>query len=78
MSVNSNLAYQAIQRLSDKFDAIGEGIQDFVARQAEGENPDPDEFSQLLAAESVTKSALQAQHSLLQKPLKMVLTETRS
>ena len=78
MSDFSNPAYQAIHRLNNKYDDIGEQMKDFLARQASGETPDPDEFAQLLEAQSVTKSALAAQFNLLQKPLKTVLTESRS
>lgn len=77
MSDTSNPAYQAIRRYSDKYERIGEGLADFVTRQAEGESPDPVEFEQLLEAQSVTKSAMQAQYALLQKPLKTVLSESR-
>lgn len=77
MSDFSNPAYQAIHRLNNKFDDIGDQIKDLMARQASGETPDPEEFSRLLAAESVTKSAMSAQFSLLQKPLKTVLNESK-
>lgn len=77
MSDFSNPAYQAIQRLNNKFDDIGDQMKDFMARQASGEEPDPEEFSRLLELESTTKSALAAQFGLLQKPLKTVLNESR-
>ena len=77
MSDFSNPAFQAIQHLNNKFDEIGDNMKDFLARQAAGETPDPDEFAKLLEAQSTTKSALAAQFSLLQKPYKTVLGESR-
>ncbi len=77
MSDFSNPAYQAIQRLTNKFDDIGDQIKDVMARQASGETPDPDEFARLLEAESTTKAAMAVQFNLLQKPLKTVLNESR-
>ena len=77
MSDFSNPALQAIQRLNNKFEEIGDTMEDFMVRQASGETPDPSEFTRLLEAQSTTKSALTAQFSLLQKPLKTVLSESR-
>jgi hypothetical protein len=77
MSDTSNPALQAIQRLNNKYEEIGDNMQDFMARQASGETPDPNEFARLLEAQSTTKSVLFAQFSLLQKPLKAVLNESR-
>jgi hypothetical protein len=77
MSDTSNPALQAIHRLNNKYEEIGDNMKDFMARQASGETPDPDEFAKLLEAQSTTKSALSAQFSLLQKPLKVVLNESR-
>ena len=77
MSEFSNPAYQAIHRLNNKFDDIGEQMKDFQARQASGETPDPEEFAKLLEVQSVTKSAMNAQIGLLQKPLKTVLNESK-
>lgn len=77
MSNTSNPALTNLHRLSNKFDDIGDAIQDFMARQAAGEKPDPDEFSKLMEMQSVDKSAMQAQFNLLQKPLKTVLNEVK-
>ena len=78
MSDFTNPAYQAIQRLNNKFDDIGDQMKDFIERQASGETPDPDEFASLLEAQSITKSAMTAQFGLLQKGLKTVLNEAKS
>lgn len=77
MSDSSNPAYQAIHRLNGRYDEIGEQMKDFLARQAAGETPDPDEFGRMLEAQSITKVALAAQATLLLKPLKTVLNESR-
>ena len=77
MSDTSNPAYQGIKHLNHKYDAIGDDLKDFMARQAAGETPDPEEFSKLLELQSVTKSALTAQYNLLQKPVKIVLNEAK-
>lgn len=77
MSDFSNPAFQAIQRLNNKYEDLGDRMKDFMARQAAGETPDPDEFAKLLEAQSITKSALAAQFGLLQKPLKTVLNESK-
>lgn len=72
--VSSSPALQAIQRLNNKYEEIGDSVKDFMARQAAGERPDPEEFAKLLEAQSTTKSAMAAQYGLLQKPLKTVLS----
>jgi len=77
MSDTSNPVLANLHRLGNKFDDIGDAIQDFMARQAAGEKPDPDEFSRLMELQSVDKSAMQAQFNLLQKPLKTVLNEVK-
>ena len=77
MSVNSNPVQQSLRHLTQRFDDLGQKMSDFNRRQADGEHPDPGEFVDLLTKQSVTHSALNAQFSLLQKPLKTVLTETR-
>jgi hypothetical protein len=74
---SSNPALQAIQRLNTKYEEIGDNMKNFMERQASGEEPDPEEFAQLLEAQSTTKSALAAQVSLLQKPIKTVLNESK-
>lgn len=77
MSVTTNPVQQSLRHLTQRFDDLGQKMSDFNRRQAEGEHPDPGEFVDLLQKQSVTHSALNAQFSLLQKPLKTVLTETR-
>lgn len=74
---NSNPAMSALRRLNDKFDAQGDQMNDFMARQAQGENPDPAAFMKLLEQRSTTSEALQAQFKLHEKPLKTVLNETK-
>jgi hypothetical protein len=77
MSDFSSPAMQAIQHLNNKFDEIGDDIQDFMVRQASGEEPDPQEFAQLMQAQSAVKSALGVQFNLQEKPFKTVLNEVR-
>lgn len=77
MSGNSNPVLQNVRNLTQRFDDLGEQMSDFNRRQADGEQPDPSEFVDLLKKQSVTHSALNAQFSLLQKPLKTVLNETK-
>ena len=77
MSSNQNPVLQSLRSLTRKFDDNNDGIADFQRRQANGEQPDPQEFTRLLEVKSVTHSAMNAQFNLLQKPLKTVLNETR-
>ncbi|GGZ01561.1 hypothetical protein ACFFTM_08845 [Pseudoduganella plicata] len=77
MSSNQNPVLQSLRSLTRKFDDSTDGIADFQRRQTNGEQPDPQEFTRLLEVQSVTHSAMNAQFSLLQKPLKTVLNETR-
>lgn len=77
MSGTSNPMLQNVRQLTQRFDDLGERMSDFNRRQADGEHPDPSEFVDLLQKQSVTHSALNAQFSLLQKPLKTVLNETK-
>lgn len=74
---HTNQTMVALRRLTHKFDAVGDRINDFSQRQANGENPDPAEFMKLLEARSHTQIAMQAQFKLHEKPLKTVLNETR-
>jgi hypothetical protein len=78
MTDQSNPTLHALRRLHGRYEEIGDGLQDFLADQAAGEVPDPERFGNLLEAQSVTKSVMQAQFTLLQKPLKTVLNEARS
>ncbi|WP_211474773.1 hypothetical protein [Collimonas humicola] len=70
-------ALSALNRLNSKFDEQESQINDFMGRQAQGENPDPAMFSKLLEQRSVTRQAMQAQFKLYEKPLKTVMTETK-
>jgi len=76
-SVQSGQAGFALRRLTHKFDAVGDQLNDFHRRFAQGENPDPSEFMKLLEKRSHTQMAMQAQFKLYEKPLKTVLNETR-
>jgi hypothetical protein len=74
---NHNLVLNNIRHLDEKYKSISEQQADFLRRQSAGENPDPDEFVQLLEKQSVTGTAMTAQFNLYQKPLKTVLTDSR-
>ncbi|HEY8608171.1 MAG TPA: hypothetical protein VIM12_13735 [Noviherbaspirillum sp.] len=73
----NNPTLDALQRYNQDYEEVGHGIQDFFAMQAAGEEPDPAAFARLLEAQSIIKSAMQAQFNLLQKPLKVVLNESK-
>ena len=77
MSSNQNPVIQSLRILTQRFDATIDGINDFQRRETEGQAPDPAEFVELLQRKSVTHSVMTAQFSLLQKPLKTALNETR-
>lgn len=77
ISGQNSQALFALRRLNTKFDAQGDQMNDFMNRQAHGENPDPDLFSKLLEQRSVTHQAMQAQFKLHEKPLKTVMNETK-
>jgi hypothetical protein len=77
MSSNLNPVLQSLHALTKKFDNNTSSIADFQRRQTNGEQPNPEEFTRLLEKQSVTHSAMNAQFSLLQKPLKTVLNESR-
>lgn len=72
-----NHVMQAIRRLSGRNDATGEQMDDFARRQANGEQPDPNEFTQLLQLRSTTQDAMAAQFKLVEKPLRTVLQEAK-
>lgn len=76
-NTNTNPVHQSLRQLAQRHDDLSDKLSDFNRRQAAGEHPDPTEFVDLLKKQSVTHSALNAQFSLLQKPLKTVLSETR-
>lgn len=79
MSANSssNPVQQSLRQMTQRYDDLGDQLSDFNRRQADGEHPDPSEFVDLLKKQSVAHSALNAQFSLLQKPLKTVLNESK-
>ncbi len=77
MSGNPNPYLQNLRQLNNRFDSTADLMTDFHRRQADGEHPDPAEFTDLLSKQSVTRTAMTAQFSLVQKPLKTVLNETR-
>ncbi|EJL88967.1 hypothetical protein PMI16_02115 [Herbaspirillum sp. CF444] len=74
---NQNPVLQNLRHLNQKFDDIGNQLNDFNRRQADGEMPDPAQFVDLLQKQSVTRTAMTAQFNLLQKPLKTVLNESK-
>lgn len=73
---NHNLALNKIRHLDNKLKEINEEQYDFFRSKTAGENPDPNEFVKLLEKQSVTGTAMAAQFSLIQKPLKTVLTDS--
>lgn len=77
MSENSSPVLQNLRHLNQKFEGIGEQLNDFSRRQADGEMPDPAGFMDLLQKQSVTRTAMMAQFNLLQKPLKTALNESK-
>lgn len=74
---NTNPALASLRRLSDKFDGQGEQMNNFMAQQTRGENPDPHLFMKLLEQRATTSEAMQAQFKLHEKPLKTVMNETK-
>ena len=77
MSDNNSLVIGALRRLSSRYDTAGDQMTDFLRRQTEGEEPDPDEFTKLLEHRSVTSDAMSAQFKLIEKPIKTVLQESK-
>lgn len=76
-NANHNRVLQGLRRLNEKYEEINQQQYDFVKRQAQGENPNPDEFFKLLEQQSITHTAMTAQFNLIQKPLKTVITDSR-
>jgi hypothetical protein len=76
-NADHNLVLNNLRHLNQKYETINTQQDDFMRRQTAGENPDPNEFMQLLEKQSVTGTAMTAQFSLLQKPLKTVVTDSR-
>jgi hypothetical protein len=76
-NANHNPVLNNLRHLNQKYETINAQQNDFMRRQTAGENPDPSEFIQLLEKQSITGTAMTAQFSLLQKPLKTVITDSR-
>jgi hypothetical protein len=74
---NHNPVLTNMRHLNSKYEQINAQQEDFMRRQSAGENPDPSEFTALLEKQSITGTAMAAQFSLLQKPLKTVITDSR-
>ncbi len=68
---------QNLRHLDQKFNDVTSKMNQFSRQQANGEMPDPEQFTDLLKKQSVTKSAMSAQFNLWQKPLKTVLNESK-
>jgi hypothetical protein len=77
MSNNPNQVMQGLRRLSARSEAAADQMNDFVRRQANGEQPDGDEFIKLLQQRSTTHDAMAAQFKLIEKPMRTVLQETK-
>lgn len=76
-NANHNLVLNNVRHFDEKYKKITAQQDDFMRRQAAGENPDPNEFIKLLEKESITGSAMTAQFNLYQKPLKTALSDSR-
>ena len=74
---NGNPTLAALRRINGKFDDQSLKINEFMERQAHGDEQDPELFLKLLGQKSITKDALQAQFKLHEKPLKTVMNETK-
>ncbi|MET3133294.1 hypothetical protein AAKU55_003584 [Oxalobacteraceae bacterium GrIS 1.11] len=77
MANDSNRVMHALRHLERRFDESGRQMSDFMAADAAGEQPDPQQFTALLEHRSVTRRAMEAQYKLHEKPLKTVLTESK-
>jgi hypothetical protein len=77
MSDNHSETLNSLRRLTNRFDAAGDGIQNFIDREMHGEKPDPQAFLQLLEQRASAKDALQAQFKLYEKPIKTVMNEVK-
>lgn len=65
-----------LRRMDSKVDAINEEVEGVMEDQANGGNPDPSEFMQLMEKRMNAQQAMQAQFKLNEKPLKTVLNES--
>lgn len=77
MSSDNNAVMHALQHLNKRFDQTDSKMDEFMRADAAGEQPDPQQFSQLLATRAVTRRAMEAQYKLYEKPLKTVLNEAK-
>lgn len=77
MSIVNNPTIHALRRLEKHFDASDRQMRDFMAADAAGEQPDPQDFMKMLEQRSVSRRAMEAQFKLHEKPLKTVLTEAK-
>ena len=77
MTSQSNPTLHALSRLSGRFDQQAGQINEFTRQQAEGENPDPAMFMDLLQQRSVTQQAMEAQLKLHEKPLRNILNDAK-
>lgn len=72
-----NHVMHAIRRLSGRSEANAADMEDFTRRQANGEQPDPNEFVKLLQLQSTNNDVMTAQFKLVEKPLRTVLQEAK-
>jgi len=63
----------ALHRMNKRWDNVENGVKDFMQKQVSGQNPDPQEFMDLMAKQSTTQLGMQAQMNLHEKPMKNIL-----
>ncbi len=74
---DTNLAaLRDLSRLNRQDDKNADQMEDFMRRQADGEQPDPAEFSRLMEKSWAIRNVMLAQSLLHEKPMKTVLTES--
>jgi hypothetical protein len=73
----SNPTLSGLRRMEAKYDQTDSDMKDFMERQMNGEQPDSEEFTNLLEQRSVAKAAMEAQFKLFEKPMKTALNETK-
>ena len=67
---------KAMRRLSNKYDACNEQLNDYAQRQAHGEEGDAAEFFALIQKRTTSQEAMEAVFKLQEKPIKTVLSES--
>lgn len=72
-----NPSMRALQRINEKYDQLGNQLNDFYSAQAHGDNPDSNAFMKMLEQRSIAQEAMQSQFKLYEKPIKTVLNETK-